>query len=145
MSLAEKILQLYIRRMSQAEKEALLEKAVSHFFEGMSAQEKQQLLENMLQKILDDVDVKEFLPRIMAMLWKGVKTDEERTSILSTMGQLASDTGGQIIRYVSEDVLILGRFGAKAVGLSLYKKSCALRTKPCPVFSKSSRICTFHS
>ncbi len=96
MSIAEKILQSYIGRMSQAEKEALVERAVTYFFESMNPQEKQQLLEKLLQKVLEGVDVKEFFPSIMTMLWKRVKTDEERRSILSAMSQLASSTGGKL-------------------------------------------------
>ncbi len=87
MSFAEKFLHSYIGGMSRADKEALLEKAVASFFENMSPREKQQLLETVLQKILEEVDVEEFLPQLMAMLWKRVSTDEARSGILSAMGQ----------------------------------------------------------
>ncbi len=96
MKLTERIIENFIGRMSQEEKEALLEKVMEKFFDEMTPEEKQQLVEKMAQKLLEGVEITELLPRIMATMWKGAETDEEEPGILDKMTKLASETGEKL-------------------------------------------------
>ncbi|MCP4405297.1 MAG: hypothetical protein GY801_49355 [bacterium] len=96
MRILQKIMQWYIGRMSREEKEVLLEQTVTQFFGSMEPEEKQELLEKMLLKVLDDVDMKEFLPRILSTMWKGAGSSDEQAGILNTMSKIAGETGGKL-------------------------------------------------
>ena len=96
MHIVQKFVQSYIGRMSQQEKEELLEQAVTQFFGSMQPEEKQALLEKILLKVMDDVDMTEFLPSILSAMWKRAGSSAERTSILNSMTKMASDTGGKL-------------------------------------------------
>lgn len=111
MKLLERIVDLFVRRMSQAEKEALIERAIEKFFSDMPPEDKQRLIERMLSKLLEDIDMKEFLPRIMLTMWKGAGTDEEKAGMLETMSKMVGDTGGKISGMVSSKVKDLIRKG----------------------------------
>ena len=96
MSILQRLVQWYIGRMSRQEKEDLLEQAVTQFFSSMEPEEKQALLEKMLLKVMDDVDMKEFLPRILSAMWKRAGSNDERSGILDSMTKMASDTGDKL-------------------------------------------------
>lgn len=96
MKLAEKLITAYFNRLSQEEKEELFTRAVEHFFQDMTAEQKQDLIEQAIERLLDGVDMKDFLPRVMAMFWKKADSEEVRKNIVDKMSKVASDTSGKI-------------------------------------------------
>ncbi len=70
MRFAEKLLEGYIQRLSQEEKEALFTRIVEHFFREMTPEQKQRLVEQAITRLLEGIDMQEFLPRLLAILWK---------------------------------------------------------------------------
>ncbi len=63
--------------MSLVEKEELLEKVMKYFSDEMSPKEKHQLVERMVQKLLEGIEIKELLPRIMMAMRKGAEIGVE--------------------------------------------------------------------
>ena len=74
MHLSEKLAVWFISRLSSAEKEALLVKISESLFSGMTPAEKSRLIEQMLPHLFAGIDLKEFLPRLLSILWKGSET-----------------------------------------------------------------------
>lgn len=101
MKLVERLIDWYFSRMRREEKAALLDRVVTQFFEGMTAQEKQNLIEQTLAKLFDGIEMKEFLPRLLSMMWKRVNSEEDRAWILRKTAQLAGNAGGKITDSVS--------------------------------------------
>ena len=100
MKLAEKLLDGYIQRLSQEEKEALFARAVEHFFREMTPEQKQRLVEQAITRLLEGVDMQEFLPRLLAILWRNTDSDEMRKSLLEKMSKMASTTSGKIAEMI---------------------------------------------
>jgi len=96
MKLAERLITTYFNRLSQEEKEELFARVVAHFFQDMTADQKQELIEQAIERLLEGVDMKEFLPRLMGMLWKKADSDEVRKNIVDKMSRMATDTSGKI-------------------------------------------------
>jgi len=104
MRVVEKFITNYFERMSQAEKEALLDHALDSFLRAMTPAEKQHLIEKTLLKLLEGVEMKDVLPRVLAAMWKRVKTDEERRNLLNSMVRMVSQTGGKISDLLPEKI-----------------------------------------
>ena len=85
----------YFKRLSQEEKEELFARAVEHFFQEMTAEQKQELIEQAIERLLEGVDMKEFVPRLMMMFWKKTDSEEVRKNIADKMSRMASDTSGK--------------------------------------------------
>jgi uncharacterized membrane-anchored protein YjiN (DUF445 family) len=98
MSLSEKIIEIVIKRMSPEDKERLLETAIDRFFQDMTAEEKEQFVEKFMRRLLNEVDVKEVLPQIMAIMWK----EAGDSDLMRKMTQVASQTGGKLSEVVTE-------------------------------------------
>lgn len=96
MILIERTIKWYFSRMNYDEKAALLDRSVEYFLADMSPQKKQDLIERAAAKLLEDVEMKDLLPRLLAMMWKRAGSDEERDSILDKTVKLASLTGGKL-------------------------------------------------
>ncbi|MCP4370336.1 MAG: hypothetical protein GY797_19805 [Deltaproteobacteria bacterium] len=77
MKITEKIIEKFIGRMSLVEKEELLEQVMKYFSDVMSPKEKHQLIERMVQKLLEGIEIKELLPRIMMAMRKGAEIGVE--------------------------------------------------------------------
>ncbi len=55
----------------------MFEKVMKYFSDEMSPKEKHQLVERMVQKLLEGIEIKELLPRIMMAMWKGAEIGVE--------------------------------------------------------------------
>ncbi|MDY0091096.1 MAG: hypothetical protein RBT80_00175 [Candidatus Vecturithrix sp.] len=100
MKLAEKLLEGYIQRLSQEEKEALFTRIVEHFFREMTPEQKQRLVEQAITRLLEGIDMQEFLPRLLAILWKNTDSEEIRKSFLDKMSKMASTTSEKIAEMI---------------------------------------------
>ncbi len=96
--LIEKIIELFINRMSAEDKARLLETAVEKFFAGMTPEEKQQFVEKLIRRVLDEVDVKVVFPQMMAMMWK----EAGDSAMMGKMTKVAAQTGGKISEVVAD-------------------------------------------
>lgn len=96
MNLIDKIIDAFIGRMSQEDKERLMEKVMEKFFNNMTPEEKQKLIEKMIPILLESLNMKELFSYMMKTVWKGSETDDDRSGILDTVSKMASETGGKI-------------------------------------------------
>lgn len=98
MKLLELIIKILFDRMSAEDKTRLLESAADHFLAGMTAEEKEQLVERLIRRLLDDVDVKTVVPRIMAMMMK----EAGDSALVAKMTRAAAQTGGKLSGVVND-------------------------------------------
>jgi acyl-CoA reductase-like NAD-dependent aldehyde dehydrogenase len=96
MNIKEKIVNILINRMSQADREALVEHAIDHFFQSMTPEERQRMLEKLFLKLLEHVDARDLLSHVMNVVWNKAGTRAEQSGLMETMSKMANVTGKKL-------------------------------------------------
>ena len=98
MGLSDKLIEAFLSRMSQEEKERLLEVVVEKFFDQMTIEDKQRLVEKLIPRLLENVDMKDVVSQLLTTVWK----DSKESGMLKKMARVASHTSGRLSELMPE-------------------------------------------
>ena len=96
--MSDKLIEAFLSRMSQEEKERVLEMVVEKFFDERTAEEKQCLVERLIPRLLENVDMKDVVSQLLTSVWK----DSKESGVLEKMAKVASHTSGRLSEFMPE-------------------------------------------